>query len=208
MSAPLETTAYLTTGQVAARCGVNFRTVIRWIQKGYLKAHRLPGRGDHRVSMKDFLAFAEHNQMVGAHEPAGKALTQSSNKVLIVDDDPLMARSIERSLLRAGCETAIANDGFRAGLLLHSFSPALITLDLKMTGIDGFDVLSLIRKSESLSHIKILVVSGDTETRLEKAMSCGADDVLPKPFDNQVLLSKVERLLNKGEVYEKKGPDR
>ena len=47
----------LTTGEVARFCGVNFRTVLRWIERGQLVAYRLPGRGDHRIKMDDFLAF-------------------------------------------------------------------------------------------------------------------------------------------------------
>jgi excisionase family DNA binding protein len=52
----------LTTGEIAHYCGVNFRTVIRWIKRGYLNAFQLPGRGDNRVEVGDFLAFLErHN---------------------------------------------------------------------------------------------------------------------------------------------------
>ena len=52
----------LTTGEIAQYCGVNFRTVIRWIKRGYLNAFQLPGRGDNRVEIGDFMAFLEkHN---------------------------------------------------------------------------------------------------------------------------------------------------
>ena len=53
----------LTTGEIAHYCGVNFRTVIRWIKRGYLNAFQLPGRGDNRVEMRDFLAFLERHNL-------------------------------------------------------------------------------------------------------------------------------------------------
>lgn len=53
----------LTTGEIAKFCGVNFRTVIRWIEKGYMSAYKLPGRGDNRVTIDEFLRFLESNNM-------------------------------------------------------------------------------------------------------------------------------------------------
>lgn len=53
----------LTTGEVASFCDVNFRTVIRWIKRGHLKAYQLPGRGDNRIVIKDFLQFLVEHSM-------------------------------------------------------------------------------------------------------------------------------------------------
>lgn len=53
----------LTTGEIAKYCGVNSRTVIRWIERGHLRAYHLPGRGDSRVEVQDFLDFLRRHQM-------------------------------------------------------------------------------------------------------------------------------------------------
>jgi excisionase family DNA binding protein len=53
----------LTTGEIAQYCGVNFRTVIRWIKRGYLDAFQLPGRGDNRIEVEDFLVFLKKNNI-------------------------------------------------------------------------------------------------------------------------------------------------
>ena len=53
----------LTTGEIARYCGVNFRTVIRWIKRGHLRAYQLPGRGDNRVELEDFLEFLREHRM-------------------------------------------------------------------------------------------------------------------------------------------------
>ncbi len=52
-----------TTGDIAKYLGVNFRTVGRWIKKGYLKAFQLPGRGDNRVTREDFFEFLQEHGM-------------------------------------------------------------------------------------------------------------------------------------------------
>jgi excisionase family DNA binding protein len=48
----------LTTGEAAKYCGVNFRTVIRWIERGHLDAYKLPGRGDNRIPVDTFVDYS------------------------------------------------------------------------------------------------------------------------------------------------------
>ncbi|MEW6756496.1 MAG: response regulator [Candidatus Latescibacterota bacterium] len=179
----------LTTGEIAKYCGVNFRTVIRWIKKGHLKAFQLPGRGDNRVMVKDFLDFLKRHQM-----PVPEEFQETDHRVLIVEDDPSMARNIQRVLRRAGFETEVAHDGFSAGALSQTFLPAVITLDLRMPGLGGLDVIEFVRSTKTLEDTKILVVSAMPEADLQKALAAGADAVLEKPFRNEELVEKVARL--------------
>ncbi|CAM4197921.1 response regulator [Roseateles saccharophilus] len=187
------TSVVLTSREAGQRCGVSFRTVIRWIERGELSAYRLPGRGDYRIMLADLRAFASR---YGLPDPAAAGpVPAPSDRVLIVDDDPSMARAIQRVLLAAGYKTLIANEGFQAGSLLHSFSPALMTLDLRMPGLDGFGVLRFLRDSPPRPALRVLVVSGESESSLREALELGADDALAKPFTNQQLLVAVQRLL-------------
>ncbi|MCC7261162.1 MAG: response regulator [Candidatus Latescibacteria bacterium] len=179
----------LTTGEIAQYCKVNFRTVIRWIKRGHLKAYQLPGRGDNRVEVSDFLRFLEQYNM-----PVPEDFVHTAPRALIVDDDQAMARSIQRVLRRAGFETQIALDGFSAGALMESFAPDVMTLDLRMPGLGGLDVLSFVRSHPRLRAIKIIVVSGLPRARLDEALAKGADEVLEKPFENAVLVAKATRL--------------
>jgi excisionase family DNA binding protein len=178
-----------TTGDVARYCGVNFRTVSRWVKRGELKAHELPGRGDKRIEVQDLLAFLQKN-----HFPLPEGLAAYAKRALIVDDDPLMAQAIQRVLKKVGFSTQIARDGFEAGALMGTFMPALMILDLRMPGLNGFQVLQNIRESERFHNIKVLVVSALTHDALDRALACGADDVLEKPFSNEELLERVVRL--------------
>ena len=181
----------LSTGEVAKYCGVNLRTVIRWIDKGHLKSFKLPGRGNNRVLLLEFLSFINEYGI-----PLPEEFSSFSRKILIVDDDQAMASSIQRTLHAAGYETALAFDGFQAGVTMNSFVPALMTLDLQMPGIDGLKVIKYVREKARLARLKILVISALSDEHLNAAVAAGADDVLSKPFDAGVLLEKVTSLLN------------
>ncbi|MBF0491750.1 MAG: response regulator [Deltaproteobacteria bacterium] len=183
----------LTTGEVAKHCGVHFRTVIRWIEKGHLKAYQLPGRGDNRVTLEDFLNFLQKN-----HIPVPEELQGHSAKILIVDDEIRMAHAIERVLKKEGCyDTQIATDAFQAGVFLGTYAPAVITLDLMMPSIGGIETLNFIRSREEARSMKILVISAAPQKLIDEALQSGADDFLVKPFENGELIEKVALLMKK-----------
>ena len=192
----------LTTGEAAALCCVNFRTVIRWIEKGLLKAHRLPGRGDHRIIVDDFVDFLECNNI-----PIPYDLQQlDSNLILVIDDQKEVTRSYQRLLMRSGYQVEVVNDGFHAGIKLLTLKPNLVILDLKMPGVDGLSVLKFIRQEKSLKSIKVLVASGADPASLKQALANGANIILEKPFSNKELIVEVYKLspppLEKGNIDE------
>jgi len=203
----------LTTGEVAKYCGVNFRTVIRWIEKGYMEAYKLPGRGDNRVPIESLVTFLKKNGMPIPEEfqavgLEAEALDQSSTvsaeeefkatklKVLIIEDEALMAKSITRTLKRAGYEVKVASNGIEAGIQLERYKPQIITLDLQMPGMSGFEVLEALRVNDSYQHIKVLVVSAATKVKMLEVMELGVDDVLEKPFKSEALVAKLLALVS------------
>lgn len=179
----------LTTGEIAEYCRVNFRTVIRWIERGLIRAYQLPGRGDNRVEVEDFVGFLRSNQL-----PIPDEFLPYCRRVLIVDDEPQLARSIERTLQKAGFETELAFNGFEAGTKLGTFLPSVLTLDLSMPGLDGFGVLKTIAETPQLANVRILVISALPEAELQRAKAMGAHEVMSKPFDNAQLLQAVSQL--------------
>jgi two-component system, OmpR family, response regulator VicR len=179
----------LKTGQIARYCSVNFQTVLSWIQKGELKAYQLPGRGDNRVEVEDFLDFLKVHDF-----PVPDEFQEKSKRVLIVEDIPTIAALIEKVVQGAGYKTEIASEGLKAGALLTTFKPSIMTLDLNLPGLSGLEVLNFCKGLKGLSELKILVVSGQPTQELARALLKGADDYLRKPFDNQKLLEKVNKL--------------
>ena len=181
----------LTTGDVARYCGVHFRTVTRWIRSGHLKAFSLPGRGDSRIFVSDFVNFLRSHNIDIPEEFRKK----SNRRALIIEDDSVTAKNIKRVLEGLKIECAVAHDGFRAGALLTSFKPDLVTLDLSMPGIGGMSVLKIIRSLVGLDGMVVLVVSGMPENELRKAMENGADGALKKPFTKKQLEESARQLL-------------
>ena len=83
----------LTSGEIAQYCDVNLRTVIRWLESGKLKGFKLPGRGNNRVLVSDFIEFLERHEM-----PIPEALKpEASPLILIVDDEMPVAKLLMRA---------------------------------------------------------------------------------------------------------------
>lgn len=186
---PVTATKPLTTGEIAKLCGVNLRTVARWIERGHLKAYQLPGRGDNRVEPADFLDFLRRNAM-----PVPAEL-RAERKALVVEDDADVAEAMARTLREVGFEVQVATDGFQAGTLLGTFRPGLMTVDLRMAGMSGAEVIRQVRANPGLAGLRILIVSAMSEAEVDEALKAGADDVLRKPFEAGALAEKVGRLV-------------
>ena len=180
----------LTTGEIAKYCGVNFRTVIRWIERGRLKAYQLPGRGDNRVSIDDFLEFLRINNM-----PVPEDFSAKDKRVLIVESDPTLARQVEGTLQQSGFATTVASDGFHAGSLLGTFKPTVMLLDLKIPGLSAKDVVNFVRKANGVERVKVVLIAADTVNEGESVRSAGADDCLRRPFSSEELVAKVNQQL-------------
>lgn len=126
--------------------------------------------------------------------PKSDELPGPPKRILIAEDEPAMANAIKRVLTKAGFETAIASDGFWAVSLLYTFKPDLITLDIRMPNIDGLGALNFLRQVTLPFAFKVLVISADTEDRLNEALALGAHAILRKPFENEDLLATIRRL--------------
>jgi CheY-like chemotaxis protein len=178
----------LTTGDIAKLCGVNFRTVIRWIQRGHLKAFQLPGRGDNRVQVADFIAFLRDNDM-----PIPEELQPSGRRVLLVQGDAKLAGAMEKALNGAGFETEVAPDGFTAGALASSFQPAVMVVDVGTKGVDGPSAVKLIRGDEQMALTRIIALTPATTSKKkrEELLGAGADTVLDRSVKPAELVDSV-----------------
>lgn len=182
----------LTSGEIASYCDVNLRTVIRWIESGKLKGFKLPGRGNNRILVEDFIEFLERHDM-----PIPDALKGiASPSVLIVDDEMPVAKSIQRVARRAGFDSYIATGGFQAGIMLSQYEPKVMTLDLSMPGMDGYSVIEFTREQNKYKDLKIIVISALDDISLERALEIGADATLQKPFSNHDLTNVLEQFMS------------
>ena len=104
--------------------------------------------------------------------------------ILIVDDEPLVRRSLRRALESSGYQVLEAVDGKQGLEVWEKNKPDLVFLDILMPGLSGPQVLSEVQ-SETRSRCKVILISAYSgEYSQESAKSLGADQFIPKPFDD------------------------
>jgi diguanylate cyclase (GGDEF)-like protein len=127
--------------------------------------------------------------------------------ILVVDDDPDIARFVEVNLRSAGYDVAVAGDGEEALEKAGAVRPDLVLLDVMMPRIDGFEVAQRLRKNPQTANTSIIMLtakalSADKVTGLQS----GADDYIIKPFDPIELLARVKGTLRRAKEMRNLSP--
>jgi len=114
-------------------------------------------------------------------------------RILIVDDEPTLRRTLRANLLARGYQVALAETGEDALAQATARLPDLVILDLMLPGLSGLDVCRLLR-ARSAMPILVLSARGEEQTKV-RALDMGADDYLTKPFGMDELLARLRALL-------------
>ncbi len=118
--------------------------------------------------------------------------------ILVVDDDPDVARFIEVNLRAAGYEVHVASDGEEALDKAVDIRPDLILLDVMMPKLDGFEVAQRLRRDQRTSSCSIIMLTAKALSADKVlGLSSGADDYIIKPFDPVELLARVRGTLRR-----------
>lgn len=112
--------------------------------------------------------------------------------ILVVEDDPQVARLIALVLHRSGYESQVVSDGLSAFETAKAKVPAMIFADLTIKGMGGDRLCQLLKEQPATKEIPYIVVSGDRDIA-EKARVCGADDYMGKPFEFDDLIRLVKK---------------
>lgn len=117
-------------------------------------------------------------------------------RILIIDDDVTITELMKALVNMEGHEATTVNDSLRAMEVALSTEPDLITLDLMMPGLTGFELCRLFSDEPKLSRTPIIIVSAkdDPESR-EKALQAGARDYITKPFGVDDFIQRIESLV-------------
>jgi len=118
----------------------------------------------------------------------------SSQRVLVVDDEPKMQRVLEILLRKLGHEVLLAADGQAALTLAQSVPVDLVMTDLRMPGMDGIALLSALREHGIAAPVILLTAYGTVESAVT-AMKKGAYDYILRPFDVEAVEVVVTRAL-------------
>jgi two-component system KDP operon response regulator KdpE len=118
------------------------------------------------------------------------------SKILVVDDDPVLQRTLRINLRARGHEVLLAGDGRQAVATFLAEQPDLVVLDLGLPDLDGVDVLRQLRTRSSVPVI-VLSARQQADDKVE-ALDEGADDYVSKPFSMDELMARVRVALRRG----------
>jgi excisionase family DNA binding protein len=183
----------LTVSQAGRYCKVSPKTIINWIDAGYIKAYKTVG-GHRRIKKEDLDDFMRKNGIPIPVEPKG----EQRKKILVVDDDKIIVETIVQALEEdeSGYETISASDGFEAGLQVSHFKPDLVILDIMMPDINGYEVCQKIKCNPLTKDTKVIVLSAYLDEEAFQQMKVyGADACFSKPLPLEQLKVEVAQLL-------------
>ncbi|MBN2201348.1 response regulator [bacterium] len=129
--------------------------------------------------------------------PPTPSAPSADKQILVVDDDPLIARLLKEPLEKAGYSVKVASHGLEALQTVKDKRPDLIILDILMPMLDGFKTARLLKFDKRFKDIPIIVLtSRATEGERKIGEQVGANEFLLKPFRLPQVLEVVRRYLN------------
>lgn len=179
----------LTSHEVGELLQVNPSSVKNWVDEGRIAAFRTPG-GHRRIRVADLVEFLDRHAM-----PIPRKLASvGRRRMLIVDDDAVHLRALERRIkaYKSRVQVELTDNGIDALVLVGSFKPHLIVLDVYMPELDGLEVCRRLKMRADTRSIDVVITSAHlTKAVEENAMAAGALVCIPKPIDLRIILGHL-----------------
>jgi class 3 adenylate cyclase/CheY-like chemotaxis protein len=115
--------------------------------------------------------------------------------ILVVDDLAQNIRLLEAVLSPRGFRVAAASSGEEALDVLTTEQPDLVLLDIFMPGMDGYEVCRRMRDNPTTAYLPVIMITASGAEQKVRAIECGADDFVSRPFDQAELLARVRSLV-------------
>ena len=127
-----------------------------------------------------------------------------TEKILIVEDNEDMLKSLQHTLESKGYRVITAENGDIALRMAREEDPQLVLLDLSLPKIDGYSVCKMLKESENTKYIPIIIITSRSSLK-EKIMGLelGADDYIVKPYEREEILARVKSLLKLRILHER-----
>lgn len=171
---------YCTTREAAEILGVSLRTAQQWVEKGYLQAWKTSG-GHRRITRSSIEAALSERRRTTDSAPPAYALP-----ILIVEDDAALLKLYRAQLSRWPFATAIytAPNGFEGLVMVGECRPALLICDLRLPGVNGFQIVRWLSEIERYRDVRIVVVSGLPQGEIDAHGGVpGKVELMSKPID-------------------------
>ncbi|TYB49103.1 response regulator transcription factor [Actinomadura chibensis] len=124
-------------------------------------------------------------------------VTGNETRILVVEDEPTIARAVADRLAAEGFAVEVAGDGPAAVLRAREYAPHLIVLDVMLPGFDGLEVCRRVQAERSVPVL--MLTARDDETDVLVGLGVGADDYVTKPFSMRELVARVRAVLRRVE---------
>ncbi len=120
----------------------------------------------------------------------------TKGSVLVVDDEPNIALSLEYLMKSQGYDVRVAPDGDAALAALRDGLPDVMLLDVMLPGRDGYEVCETVRATPEWSGLRIIMLTArGREIEREKGLALGADDYVTKPFSTRDVIDRVRQYM-------------
>lgn len=121
-----------------------------------------------------------------------------TEKILVVDDDPMLLQLIQSTLKHDDYEVIVASNGVDGLRHLSELKPHLVILDIMMPSMDGWEICSRVRKISTIPIIMLTALGSQDD--IVRGLRAGADDYLVKPFQRDELLARVSAVLRRANM--------
>lgn len=147
---------------------------------------------------------ASPEPQVTGNEPAIRAqhgrmqLFDGKVRVLVADDDKFVIEMLDFYLKKEGWEVLTAKDGAEAENMLKTGKYSILLLDVMMPFHTGFDVLKWLRTTDLMNSMRVVMLTAhDQDSTVRQAFDLGADDFIAKPFNPELVVTRLKRFLSK-----------
>jgi PAS domain S-box-containing protein len=130
----------------------------------------------------------------------------TQTKILLIDDDQRLGRTIENVLRLNGYDVCYANNGALGIQKAFEYNPDLILCDINMDPINGYQVYNVLKESSLINRIPFMFLTANSDLQdIRFGLNLGVDDYFVKPFDNNNLIGSIEKRLSKYRRFQEIG---
>lgn len=189
------TEVYCTTRQAAEMLHVSLRTVQLWVESGVLKAWKTDG-GHRRLLLSSVQDLIKERMGKSAPAPVTHAKEGFSIVVLEDDEDALKLFRMTMQTWQLPIQVNFVPSVYEALIVIGRAKPDLLITDLRMQGVDGFEIIKLLRNDQELRSLDIVVVTGMEPEEIEERGGLPSDiTIFTKPVSFEQLQGYVKACL-------------
>lgn len=187
----MKKTKFMKTSEAADYLGVSRSSITNWVRQEVLSAASTPG-GHYLFSQEQLNQFATERGM-----SISENIQKEVNfRILAIDDDKEFREFVSEALeVYSGYELKEAEDGMQGALLIGTWKPDLVIVDLRMPNMNGVEFCRMLKKDKSTDRVKIIIASAYLSPEVkEEITGLGVDAVLEKPVRLASFVATVGKL--------------